>query len=383
MTQITANTPLAIYVHWPFCKSKCPYCDFNSHVRESVDQDRWCHALLSELSHMARLAPNHQVSSIFFGGGTPSLMPASTTEAIINAVTQHWPTHSDIEITLEANPTSVEAATFDDFKRAGINRVSLGVQSLYDEALAFLGREHTAQEALTAVDKAAKTFDRYSFDLIYARPEQTAATWEKELRQALQYVDSHLSLYQLTIEENTTFHHAYHHKGAFTLPPDESASDLFTLTLDIMSDAGLPAYEVSNHARPGQESRHNMSYWRGDSYIGIGPGAHGRPRIEDTWWACHTFKSPERWLQAVKSHGQGIEAIDALTPSERAEEYVMMGLRVAEGIDLQQHQLDAHLDSKRISLYCEEGLLTLHGQQLRPTRRGWLVLNHLIAELLV
>ncbi len=266
---------LAVYIHWPFCKSKCPYCDFNSHVRDNVEQERWKAALLAELAHMHQYVPDFTVTSIFFGGGTPSLMPAATVEALIKEVGKLWKTGSDIEITLEANPTSVEVKSFPDFKAAGVNRVSLGVQSLRERELKFLGREHSASEAIKAIELARKNFDRYSFDLIYARPGQSVKDWDAELSEALKLAGSHMSLYQLTIEENTAFHHAYA-KGGFTLPNEEEAEELYRFTEDKMAAHGLIAYEVSNYSKPGEESRHNMSYWQGDSYVGIGPGAHGR-----------------------------------------------------------------------------------------------------------
>lgn len=379
----TELSPLAIYVHWPFCKSKCPYCDFNSHVRESVEYEHWQQALLNELNYMAAKMPDHLVTSIFFGGGTPSLMPPAIAEAIITRVHHHWQTDESVEITLEANPTSVEAGKFSDFRHAGINRVSLGVQSLYDDALTFLGREHSAGEALKAVELAAATFDRYSFDLIYARPNQTPDAWEAELKQALAYADGHLSLYQLTIEPNTAFHHAYFHKGLFNLPPEDTASELYTLTLDLMKDAGLPAYEISNHARNGQESRHNLSYWLGEPYIGIGPGAHGRMWYDDTWYATSTIKSPERWLDLVQKNGHAIEESVPLTADDRAVEYLMMGLRITHGVRLTQHGLDGIIDTDKVTLMIKEGLLEQTGSTLKATRNGWMVLNQLIAELLL
>ena len=378
----TELSPLAIYVHWPFCKSKCPYCDFNSHVRESVEYAQWQEALLSELNYMAAKMPNHHITSIFFGGGTPSLMPPAIAEAIINRVHHHWQSDEPIEITLEANPTSVESGKFADFKQAGINRVSLGVQSLHDDALKFLGREHSASEALKAVELAASIFDRHSFDLIYARPEQTAIEWEKELKKALTYADGHLSLYQLTIEPNTAFHHAYYHKGMFNLPPDDAASELYTLTLDLMADAGLPAYEISNHAKHGQESRHNMSYWLGEPYIGIGPGAHGRMWYDDSWYATNTIKSPERWLELAQKNGHAIEGAAELSADDRAVEYLMMGLRITQGVELSQHGLDGIIDKDKLALMIKEGLLEQSGSTLKATCNGWLVLNQLIAELL-
>ena len=378
----TSPAPLALYVHWPFCKSKCPYCDFNSHVRDSVDAGAWQRALLSELEVMAAWMPDHQLSSIFFGGGTPSLMPPAIADSLINRAAQHWDVSPTLEITLEANPTSVEMHKLRDFKAAGINRVSLGVQSLRPEALAFLGREHSASEALHAVELAASLFDRFSFDLIYARPDQTCAAWEAELREALTYAGDHLSLYQLTIEPNTAFHHAYFNQQAFALPRDETAAQMYQLTLDVMADAGLPAYEISNHARAGQASRHNLSYWRGESYIGIGPGAHGRVWRNGAWHATHTRKSPERWLERTLADGHGLEEDSVLTASERAEEYVMMGLRLREGIRLDWQGLDAVLDIAARDRLIAQGFLRLEPHRLLATSKGWLLLNSVIAELL-
>lgn len=403
---------LAVYIHWPFCKSKCPYCDFNSHVREHVEQERWRGALLKELETMAAKVPQRTVASIFFGGGTPSLMPAATAAAIIERVHALWPVADAIEITLEANPTSVEAGTFADFKAAGVNRVSLGVQSLIDEELKFLGRGHSAKEALKAVTQAAKTFDRYSFDLIYARPGQTPKAWERELSEAMRYADGHLSLYQLTIEENTAFHHAYAQKK-FALPDEETSEALYRLTEDMAAAHGLSAYEVSNYAKPGQESRHNLAYWQGDDYIGVGPGAHGRITLERSRYApagarmeprsrlarsadrvhyeriaTATLKSPERWLEAVEKNGHGIELWEDIDRRREIEERVMMGLRLKEGISYRKfreqtgYDLLPHIDAKKRRIYIEKGLLADDSEHLRATLKGRLVLNRLTAELL-
>ncbi|MDE3060148.1 MAG: coproporphyrinogen III oxidase [Pseudomonadota bacterium] len=378
--------PLAVYIHWPFCKSKCPYCDFNSHVRERVDQARWRAALLKELEYMAQNAPGRMVTSIFFGGGTPSLMPAETAAALIDRVQELWLPDSSIEITLEANPTSVEADTFREFKNAGVNRLSLGVQSLRDEELTFLGRGHSAKEALRAIAQAREHFERYSFDLIYARPGQTPAAWKKELTEALAYAGGHLSLYQLTIEENTAFHHAYA-KGGFTLPDEEESEALYRLTEDIMAVHDLPAYEVSNYATPGQESRHNLAYWQGQEYIGIGPGAHGRLDQQNRI-ATQTIKSPERWLEQVEREGNGVELWQPIPRREAIEERVMMGLRLAEGIryDTFRQQtglaLEDCIDRRKREQFVAQGLLADDSGNLRATLQGRLVLNRLTAELL-
>ncbi len=384
-----AAPPLAVYIHWPFCKKKCPYCDFNSHVRDQVDQEMWREALLGELRHWHRLASNHEVTSIFFGGGTPSLMPPPTAEALINEVHKLWPVSSTIEITLEANPTSVEAKNFVTLRTAGVNRLSLGVQSLKAESLKFLGREHSATEALDAVTLAAKTFPRFSFDLIYALPTHTLASWEEELRAALAYAGGHLSLYQLTIEENTAFHHAYHVAKKFALPEEELAATLYERTQEIMESAGLPAYEISNHARSGEESRHNRSYWRGESYLGIGPGAHGRVDRNDGRITTRNIKSPERWLEAARSQGHGLEEEASLTTPERAEEKLLMGLRlVQEGFNiasLHDHErayLDALWQDGRLATLIEQGLLIEDGTRIAATKCGRLLLNEITARLL-
>ncbi len=380
-----------MYMHWPFCKKKCPYCDFNSHVREGVDHATWRNALLRELGYWHARAPERTIGSIFFGGGTPSLMQPATVAAIIEQAHSLWGLDADCEITLEANPTSVEAANFAALKAAGVNRVSLGVQSLRPQALAFLGREHSANEALDAVAIAAKTFARYSFDLIYARPDQTLADWEDELREALRYASGHLSLYQLTIEENTAFHHAYHVGKSFALPEDSLAAAMYQHTYQIMAEAGMPAYEISNHARAGEESRHNLAYWRSHSYIGVGAGAHGRVDLADgSRIATRNLKSPERWLDGALQHGHGLEEELTLTTIERAEEAVLMGLRLTEeGILLNHLRADvaAHLSNVwadgRIERLVGHGLITASPTRLRATPRGQLVLNRIIEALLV
>ncbi len=372
-------TPLAVYIHWPFCKSKCPYCDFNSHVRDSVDQKRWREALLAELDHMAAKIPDRVVASIFFGGGTPSLMPPETAGALIYRVKELWPVADDIEITLEANPTSVETHTFPDFAAAGINRVSLGVQSFDDKELQFLGRGHSAKEAKKAIDLARKTFARYSFDLIYARPNQTVADWEKELAEALPFAGTHLSLYQLTIEENTAFHHAYA-KGKFVMPDEELSEALYRRTEELMAAYGLPAYEVSNYAKPGHESRHNIAYWNYQDYVGVGPGAHGRLLLNRSRIATQTIKSPERWLESVENKQHGVEVWESIPSSDEIEERLMMGLRLVHGIDAAA--LNGTINQKKRELFIREGLLEDRQDRLQATLKGRLVLNRLTAELL-
>ena len=390
-TTMTPQSPssAALYVHWPFCKKKCPYCDFNSHVREGVDHAAWRKALLRELGYWHARAPEKTITSIFFGGGTPSLMEPSTVAAIIEQADKLWGLDSDCEITLEANPTSVEAAKFAALAASGVNRVSLGVQSLKPESLAFLGREHSANEALDAVALAAKTFPRYSFDLIYALPGQTLSAWEAELSEALRHARGHLSLYQLTIEENTAFHHAYHVGKSFALPEDSLAAELYHLTQTIMEDAGLPAYEISNHAAIGMESRHNLSYWNSDSYFGIGPGAHGRVDVGTTRLATRALKSPERWLDAVTHAGHGVEEELSLTTAERAEEVILMGLRLPkQGVNLARldehslHYLNSLWADGRVEKLVAHGLLIHSPDSLHATRQGQLLLNSVLEALL-
>ncbi|MDX2094928.1 MAG: radical SAM family heme chaperone HemW [Alphaproteobacteria bacterium] len=389
------RTGVALYVHWPFCKKKCPYCDFNSHVREGVDHAAWQAALLRELGYWHARMPDKTITSIFFGGGTPSLMAPATAGAIIAAADRLWGLAAECEITLEANPTSVEADNFAALAAAGVNRLSLGVQSFRPESLAFLGREHSVREAHHAIALAAANFARYSFDLIYALPGQTVEAWEAELREALSYARGHLSLYQLTIEENTAFHHAYHVGKSFTLPEDSLAAALYTRTQSLMEAAGMPAYEISNHAAAGQESRHNLAYWQGDSYVGIGPGAHGRVDIGDARHATRAIKSPERWLEQTLRIGHGVEEDLTLTTAERAEEALLMGLRLPrQGVDLSRLRPDvahylttlwadgraAHLVAQGLLLSSSEGAARL--THLRPTARGQLLLNHVIEHLL-
>lgn len=371
--------PLALYIHWPFCRSKCPYCDFNSHVREGVAQEEWRAALLAEMAHMAARTPGRRITSIFFGGGTPSLMPPATVAALIEGAQRHWGLDAGVEITLEANPTSAEAASFAGFRAAGVNRVSLGVQALNAADLAFLGRHHSAGEALRAVALAADIFPRYSFDLIYARPGQSLHAWEAELTSALAHARGHLSLYQLTIEENTAFHHAYHVRRDFALPADDLSADLYRLTQDCMEAAGLPAYEVSNHAAPGQESRHNLAYWRGGEYAGIGPGAHGRLNVGGERVATQTLKSPERWLEAVQRAGHGVEVWQPLLPREAQEEQLMMHLRLNAGFPRAQMPF---LQEARIAKLQADGLLADVPGLIKPTPQGMLLLNYVTAELL-
>jgi len=378
------GTPFGVYIHWPFCLSKCPYCDFNSHVRQAgIDEPRYVRAFTAEIAATAARVPGRTVSTIFFGGGTPSLMDPKTVAAILDAVGRHWTIAPDAEITLEANPTSVEASRFRGYRAAGVNRVSLGVQSLDDTILKQLGRLHTAREALDAVAVARGIFPRFSFDLIYARPGQTVAAWRTELGQALVEAGEHLSLYQLTIEPDTPFA-ALHAGGKLVLPDDDLGRDLYDLTLDQCAAAGLPAYEVSNHARPGAECRHNLVYWRYGEYAGIGPGAHGRLVVDGTRRATATEKRPEAWLMRVESLGHGVTVDDALNRDEQADEFLLMGLRLAEGIDPQRYAALAGrpLDLERIAALAGHGFVeTTADGWLRVTRSGFPVLDAVVADL--
>lgn len=379
--QTSSGAPLALYVHWPFCVSKCPYCDFNSHVRDVVDQQAWRDALLADLAYEVERLPGRRLASIFFGGGTPSLMPPATVAAIIEAATDAWPAEPGIEITLEANPSSVEAARFADLAAAGVNRVSLGLQALDDEALAFLGRAHGVDEGLAALATAQRHFGRVSFDLIYARPGQSLAAWEAELDRALGFGTEHLSLYQLTIEPGTRFA-TLAAKGALTLPDEDLAADLWETTQARTAAAGLPLYEVSNHARPGAESRHNLTYWRYRDYAGVGPGAHGRRE------GIATFrrKKPENWLSAVARNGHGAESEVALAPAERVTEALVMGLRMREGIDLARvaalggTTIDQVADLKAVERLATQGLVARDGDRLALTPAGMPLLDAVLRE---
>ncbi|MGE5271042.1 MAG: radical SAM family heme chaperone HemW, partial [Thiohalocapsa sp.] len=329
---VIRREPLAIYIHWPFCRSKCPYCDFNSHVREGIDAGRWTRALLADLERQAARLPEREVVSIFFGGGTPSLMPVETTAALIARVKALFPAAPDLEVTLEANPNSAEARAFAAFAAAGVNRLSLGVQALDPVALRFLGRAHDRDEAIAAIRWARDIFPRFSFDLIYARPGQTAEAWQGELDEALSLAGEHLSLYQLTIEPGTAFGNRAA-RGEALAADEETAAALFELTQARLAAAGLPGYEISNHAHPGAECRHNLAYWRYEDYLGIGPGAHGRLRRDSLRLATRQIRGPEAWLAAIEAGGSGLEEATPIGAGEAVEEMVMMGLRLAAGID--------------------------------------------------
>ncbi len=362
---------VAIYIHYPFCKSKCPYCDFNSHVREKTDDEIWLQAYLKELAYFREITGNRQVASIFFGGGTPSLMNPKTTNGILDYINKNWQLDKNTEVTLEANPTSVEYQKFKDFHAAGVNRVSIGVQSFDEKELKFLGREHSSGEAKTAIEFAAKIFPRYSFDLIYALPEQNLKTWQHNLTDALKLTNGHISLYQLTIEPNTNFA-AQYKNGAFKIPENELAAEFYEATQNICEAHGLPAYEISNHARPGQESRHNLSYWQYDEYIGIGPGAHGRINGH----ASVMTKSPEKWLEKVAAQNHGLEEWTNLSEREKFEEKVMMGMRLNGGIRTDTSILN-NLETLR-----QNGFIEYSGDYIKPTKTGLLMLNSLVEKLL-
>ena len=378
------TSAFGVYVHWPFCLSKCPYCDFNSHVRHgAIDEERFARAFASEIATTAERTPGRTVSSIFLGGGTPSLMKPQTVGAILDAIGKHWNVARDVEVTLEANPTSVEATRFHGYRAAGVNRVSLGVQSLDDAQLKALGRMHSAREALDAVAIARKAFDRYSFDLIYARPNQTIDAWQAELKLAIAEAAEHLSLYQLTIEADTPFA-GLHASGKLVIPDEDHARALYDATQELCSLHGLPAYEISNHARPGAECRHNLVYWRGDEYAGIGPGAHGRIDSDGVRRATATEKRPEAWLMRVEQLGHGVITDDTLTREERADEYLLMGLRLREGIDPKRYRTLAGrgLDQDRIELLRQEGAITVDNDgRLRVTQQGFPVLDAVVADL--
>jgi oxygen-independent coproporphyrinogen-3 oxidase len=372
-----------VYVHWPFCRAKCPYCDFNSHVRHGgIDEARFLSAYLGEPAYFASLAPGRSVASVYFGGGTPSLMQVSTVAAIVDVIAGHWRLDSDSEITLEANPTSVEAERFAGYRAAGVNRLSLGVQALDDASLKALGRQHTADEALAALDLAKRHFGRVSFDLIYAREGQNARAWREELGLALRNAADHLSLYQLTIEPGTPFA-ARHEAGTLSTPNGAEGRAQYLLTQELCEAAGLPAYEVSNHARPGSESRHNLLYWRGCDYAGIGPGAHSRISLNGAKRALATIKSPEDWRASVEACGHGVASDDALSAEEAAEEYLLMGMRLSEGIDLARFAAIGGrvLDEARIASLEQDGLVARNGRRLAATPKGRLVLDRLIVEL--
>lgn len=371
-------------MHWPFCAAKCPYCDFNSHVRHKpLDQDVFLQAYSRELEYFASLTSGRKVSSIFFGGGTPSLMDVSTVDEILGKISKLWPIDSQVEITLEANPSSVEAERFKGYRESGVNRVSLGVQSLHDRQLKFLGRLHNVDEARRAITLARTIFDRMSFDLIYARPDQTPDDWINELELALDLAADHLSLYQLTIEQGTRFFEL-REKGKLHVPDGELSAELYEATQSVMNARSMPAYEISNHAVMGAESRHNLIYWRYHDYVGVGPGAHGRIKIDDTKIATAGELNPEKWWQKVMVDGHGMVVNDRLTSQEMADEFLVMGLRLAEGISLARYEaFDASpLNPDSSDFLIRQGFLeTLPNGNLRATPNGFLVLDAVVADL--
>ena len=372
-----------VYVHWPFCLAKCPYCDFNSHVSREVDHEQWRKAFVSELQHSASLTGPRKVDSIFFGGGTPSLMEADTVATIIDEIDRIWGIEPNAEITLEANPTSVEANKFVDFSQAGVNRISMGIQSLNDTDLKALGRMHSVDEALKAFDIAKKQFERVSFDLIYARQKQTAKHWFTELRRALDLAVDHLSLYQLTIEQGTRFGDLYNKGKLRGLPPNDEAADMYLGTQEICSEFGLHGYEISNYARKDAESRHNLVYWRYGDYVGVGPGAHARLTIDGQRTALNTHLAPQKWLESNAEFGHGIQETEALSLEDQATEYLMMSMRLAEGSDLNRFEkMSSRISPSRLAQLQEMGMVNVEGKRLFATAKGRPVLNSVLAELL-
>lgn len=378
-----------IYIHWPFCKSKCPYCDFNSHVSESIDHARWTAAYLRELSYWAALTKDRVVDTVFFGGGTPSLMQPETVATLLAFIQKNWRVANDWEVTLEANPTSFETEKFKDFYAAGVNRVSIGVQSLYEADLKFLGREHSPAQARHAITEAQAIFPRLSFDLIYARPHQTPEAWRRELQEALAMSPTHLSLYQLTIERGTPFY-TRHARGEFVIPEQDSAADLYDITQEVMEAANCPAYEVSNHARAGEESRHNLIYWRYGDYIGIGPGAHGRTTDPlGNKVATRTHRAPDIWMQKVENtDGQGLHPMEIIPPESRFQEALMMGLRLREGVPYERLQhayggdITPLLSMPRVTALIKEGIIEDNPTTLKTTPEGMKCLNAVLGYLL-
>lgn len=383
-----SDKKLALYIHWPFCLSKCPYCDFNSHVRDGIDETAWAESLVRELDHYRKLSGPRTITSVFFGGGTPSLMSANTVEKLLDRIDQIWSPAETMEVTLEANPTSVEAGRFKDFAAAGINRLSLGIQALNDPDLKALGRDHSVKEARQAIDLSQKYFSRSSFDLIYARMGQTFGQWEQELKAALKMSVGHLSLYQLTIERGTAFHQA-HKKGRIILPDEDLSADMYDLTQAICEDHGLPAYEVSNHAGRAEESRHNLTYWTYGDYIGVGPGAHGRLDVDGTLYALCQDRSPEKWLKHVSDNGHATDRRERLSSQSKAEEMIMMGLRLRRGLDLVNFEgrvgqkIENFIDCSYLQHLVELGYMERDDHHLKATVRGMPLLNGLLGRILV
>ncbi|PHO02099.1 coproporphyrinogen III oxidase [Rhodobacteraceae bacterium 4F10] len=384
MTEDWKNGGFGLYIHWPFCEAKCPYCDFNSHVSREIDQSRWLRAYLQELDRVAEDTPDRVLNTVFFGGGTPSLMEPDVVAAILERVRRLWPTSNDMEVTLEANPGSVEATRFRGYRQGGVNRISMGIQALNNHDLKKLGRIHSVEEAIAAFDIARDTFDRVSFDLIYARQDQTLKQWEAELEQALSMAIDHLSLYQLTVEEGTAFGDRYERGKLRGLPADDLAADMYEMTEGICKEHGFEAYEVSNYAKPGYESRHNQIYWRYGDYAGIGPGAHARMTINGVKYAVENWRNPERWLSAVQE-GTGENVRDIVDPEGQSIEFLLMGLRLNEGIDLSRYEgLAGHkLNEAKVDALREMGMIYTENQRLKVKPKGRMVLNAVLSELLV
>ncbi len=383
MTEDWQQGGFGLYIHWPFCEAKCPYCDFNSHVSQKIDQHAWRDAYLSELKRAAAETPGRILNAVFFGGGTPSLMDPDIVADIIAAIKTHWPIANDLEITLEANPSSVEAGRFAGFRQAGVSRVSMGIQALNDPDLKRLGRLHNTAEALAAFDIARTHFERVSFDLIYGRQDQTCAAWQEELKQALTLAIDHISLYQLTIENGTAFGDRYARGKLRGLPDEDLGADMYTATQDICGEMGMPAYEVSNHARDGAQSRHNLIYWRYGDYIGIGPGAHGRLTLNNTKWATECFSNPKRWLESTTG-GMSERPREQLSRAEQATEFLLMGLRLKEGVSLSRFEAlsGSALASEKLGHLTEIGMISVFGDRLIVTDQGFMVLNAVIEGLL-
>ena len=378
------NGGFGLYIHWPFCEAKCPYCDFNSHVSRSIDQTAWKNAYLIELERAARETQGRVLRSVFFGGGTPSLMDPEIVADIICAIKRHWPTANDLEITLEANPSSVEANRFTAYNQAGVSRISMGIQALNDQDLRKLGRIHSAQDAIKAFDVARGAFERVSFDLIYARQDQTLDDWQRELKQALAMSIDHLSLYQLTIEQGTAFGDRYSAGKLRGLPGEDLGADMFSMTQDLCGEYGMPAYEVSNHARYGAASRHNIIYWRYGDYVGIGPGAHGRITVDGRRYATECFSNPKRWLDAVSGDGACEKPRTKLSPEDQSSEFLLMGLRMKDGVDLKRYE---RLSKGTVPIHAIEeledlGMVRINNQRLIVSDEGFMVLNAVIAKLL-
>lgn len=375
----------SLYIHWPFCLSKCPYCDFNSHVYRSVEEKDWVNALIQELERYKKILPHTTVKTIFFGGGTPSLMNPKTVEAIIKTAHKLWVFHENIEITLEANPNSSEVNHFENLQLAGINRISIGIQALNDKDLKTLGRHHTAKEGIQAIERALHIFKRVSFDLIYSRPHQTLKEWKEELSRALAFDTKHLSLYQLTIEPGTAFY-TYHKRGDLVLPDDDLSINLFNYTNDCLTRKGLPPYEISNYAPIGEESLHNLSYWRYEDYLGVGPGAHSRIAFDNQRWAIEHIRTPELWYQSIIEKKTGEKNKTSISPKEQIIEKIMMGLRLKEGIiidDISPIEWKEIINKKKLNLLLTKNFLEIKNGYLRATPQGQRVLNSLIEQIII